>query len=604
MKKRVSTAAAAIVAALSAMLVLTSCLHIERIDPVPAETDPPIPAAPETDPPEPDAPEPAFIPVNFTLENLWEENLISNILRWNDSVTVYRDYDGGSQTESLWLRDGDRVYYTLSVYDDGEQAYSSEAGNYRGCDFYVMDEGEPVAASRWVTAEAESFDGWIETLIADFLPSELTEDILILSEDDNTYTILLKENLETDVGTVPCENTAVINKGTLAVYAYSWEYMLEGTRHYGSFTVEYNGEKLGEDVLAAWDNTARISLDVLTEAGGERTETFARPVDWQFRLVPDEGILLVSPDAMEEDGSLLFTPGGGDASVFVRDEANAVAPDSPDGSPDSAGNPGAAADPSSGELPFTLETLMETNRITNLLNRYGTLTMENETEFGYSRVYYFRFGQEGSIVRFTESGYGGDEGAEYRDVSGNLYGDSFEAGEDGGYIYYASVPDTGDYLFVDTNEEGEHYDYDLTLTEALMMGSVTDVRTEGENVVFRYAYDFDDTGESDMIYTVDAESAEIRAVGMGSGTAAVIRYGGEVPFEKELTEAFRKSRTILCHFEGVGDFTYVLPADWAFNAGWFEDLPCFADAAMKEEVSSRIPGDGQDYEIWIRTAAG
>ena len=120
---------------------------------------------------------------------------------------------------------------------------------------------------------------------------------------------------------------------------------------------------------------------------------------------------------------------------------------------------------------------------------------------------------------------------------------------------------------MDTNEEGEHYDYDLTLTEALMMGSVEDVRTEGENVVFRYAYEFDDSGESDMIYTVDAESAEIRAVGMGSGTAAVIRYGGEVPFEKELTEAFRKSRTILCHFDGVGKA-------------------------------------GQDYEIWIRTAAG
>ena len=161
---------------LTAALSLPSCIKIQKVDNVDTEPGPdapetkaPEPGAPETDEPETEAPETEapVIPVNFAYDDLLAQNQIPNLLSRYESVTITRTYDSGSTTESFWLRDGDRVLYDISVYDDGETAYSSEGGSDRGFDF-TAPSGEPVTATKWATSAAGSSTrrSWANTAIS------------------------------------------------------------------------------------------------------------------------------------------------------------------------------------------------------------------------------------------------------------------------------------------------------------------------------------------------------------------------------------------------------------------------------------------------------
>ena len=597
--KRILSHTAALLAFLILLPGLSSCLHIQKVDggspdpdigtpvPVVPDTDPPETDAPETDPPEtlPPEPDPVEVAANFTLEELTAQNGIPALLSRHESVTIRREYDGGSQTQSLWTRDGDRVCYDVSEASSDGESWQSVGGSYRGFDFMVGDEGQ-VYSSLWVCAEQMVFDGWIDALITDYLPVETAGEIRILGEDAETFTALLPENLVLDDGSaVSCDNTVVLDKGTLDIRSFRWEYVLDDVLHTGEFTVEYDGEKLGEELMADWDETMKLYVNVTTEAG-ERTETYDYPTRWQLRLLPDEGILLTSADAVVEEQSVLIEPTVQTVTVFAFDEANY-----PETEPDPVEN---------GELPFTLETLAENNRITNLLNQYGTVVLANEAEYGSYNTSYFRFGD--SIVRYTGYSWTDEDGTEYKGGHGNLGEDYFEADpERGGYVYSASVPDSGEYLFTDQNADGEHYLYDRTLTDALMMGSVTDVKKVGDNVSFRYVYEFDETGEEALTYTVEPVNVLIRSIDLESyGNSEKVLLGEDVPFEEELKKAFEKTRTILCHYGEAGDRSYTLPADWSFRPGYMEVLLFYTDAAMKELCEGPIPGDGKDYELWVR----
>ena len=165
----------------------------------------------------------------------------------------------------------------------------------------------------------------------------------------------------------------------------------------------------------------------------------------------------------------------------------------------------------------------------------------------------------------------------------------------------AHNPDTGEYLFTDTNADGEHYDDDLALTDSLIFGKVTDITREGDRVTFRYVYEWDETGDDAQTISVNTSDLLMDSAVVGNGGISMqILRGEEVPFEKELTEAFRKTRTVTVHWGEAGDKAYTLPADWAFSAGYFEDLTVYSDAAMKSEFPQPIPGDGKDYEVWVK----
>ena len=588
-------------AVLLAAVLLSSCVKISRIDSGsdtetdapwnPPETEAADPGSqPETDPPAPEPDPDENRGANFDLELLTEQNLISSLLTRHDSVTVRREYDGGSEVECLWMRGGDIVYYNEEKeFYDGEE-YTDLYAYYRG--YYIYPEPDGVTScGRWVSAEEEILGGEAETLLTAFFPSELNGEMTVLSEDEETVTVLLPELLVYEDGTEsPCENTVTVNKGTLDLYAFSWEYPLEDTIHSGSFTVEYDGEKIGAEIMADWDDTRAVTVNILTEAG-ERAETHEIPAAWGFYLYQDEGIILSSPDngaGMGIDETFYIAPGTDPVSVFAWDEANYPA--------DSAAEP-----ESLGELPFSLDDLRENNRVTNLLNKYGTLTLLNQSEYGEYSTVFFR--HDGLIVRYSYMELTDGDGTVFRQGTGTYDRDQFELNEDGeGYTYYASVPDHGAYLVYDTNKDGEHYVFDQTLTDSLMLGTASDIQSDGDAVTFRYRYDFDEEGDSVMTWVVGQEDLLIRSVSFADmGTVQTVKLGEEVPFREEFERMFEKTRTVTCHFEGVGDFSYTLPADWTFVAGYFEELPCFADAEMKEVRDSRIPGDGKDYEIWIRT---
>ena len=403
------------IAALLAMLVaaatLSGCIRIQKID----QTNKPDPSAtpegtengitlPDTDPGSTE------IPLNFDLDLLIKENAISTLLEWNDSVTVRRDYDGGTDIESYWMSDGECVSITQNLFDDGTSAM---AGNYRGFDFYVYED-DWTAASKWVTAEEMDFSGWIDNSINGYFPTALSEDMVITAEEGDYYTVRLVEDLDLGDGrTTPCVNTAVVNKGTLFLKSFAWEYYVDETRYYGSFEVEYNGERLGTDVIEDWEGFRMITIDVLTE-GGARMETFEFPGRWQLRCLPDEGIILSSPDGIEEEGTVLIGANTGAATVYARDAANTLSTD-----------PGGEATEG---LPFSLAEMMDRNRVTNLLDEFGSLSLVTHSpDYEQTKGFFLR---NGEIAEYYEV-VGDFEGEELRYGSGSFGGYNFDVEPDG-----------------------------------------------------------------------------------------------------------------------------------------------------------------------------
>ena len=107
-------------ALLLCMFVCAGCFRIRPIsNPAPGPQTEPQTGNDGSEEPGP-GPAPAF-ELNFTLENVYEQNLISNLLRWHDSVTFRQDVNGYPHLESFWLRDGDRVMISMNsgTYEDG-----------------------------------------------------------------------------------------------------------------------------------------------------------------------------------------------------------------------------------------------------------------------------------------------------------------------------------------------------------------------------------------------------------------------------------------------------------------------------------------------------
>ena len=593
----------ALLAALITATAFTGCIRIQKIDPAnnPATTGPATATdngenettgggitLPGTDDGNTDG-EP--IPVNFTLDLLCEENSIPTLLQWNDTVTIHRTYDGGETTECYWLHDGDRVAMSESISEE----YNSVAGSYRGFDFYVYPQ-DWTTATKWVTREAEVYDSWIDTSINRYFPAALSEDIEITAEDENNYTVRLVENLEMEDGrTTPCVNTAVINKATLFVQSFAWEYFDGDTRYYGGFDVEYNGERIYADVMDDWEGTRTVTIDIQTEES-TRTEEFSFPERWQLRCLPDEGIYLHSDNAFEEEGTILIGANSGAVTVIARDEANLSA----------SGTEGGATTVEG--LPFTIEELTELNRITNLTKKYGTVNLTTRTEDYTQVTSFYRRGDE--FVRVDEL-KGELDGETLSYVSGQIGDYRFDSDFEGHVTLYAEIPepeDSEDYLFYDTNADGEHYVSDLYLTEALQFtafGTIGDVKEYPNAYTFRFQYDYEGGEEDYVEYEVDNVSLYINALVYGlDGSAVRVTRGDEVGYASVIDEAFAETRDIFVHYEDGVEVHYEVPASWAFTIGYFDDLGFWADEGLKTPMDPVIPGDGENYEFWITRAVG
>ena len=120
--------------------------------------------------------------LNFTLEEVREQNKISKLLTAYSCVTVDMSDEYGKAYQSFWLKDGERVYYEVgeTEWQDEEgnpSIHHSENGSYRGISFNTYFAAEPMAYL-WVTAKPEDHtDGdYYENYISDgVLPRRLPQ---------------------------------------------------------------------------------------------------------------------------------------------------------------------------------------------------------------------------------------------------------------------------------------------------------------------------------------------------------------------------------------------------------------------------------------------
>ncbi|MBO7405836.1 MAG: hypothetical protein J6V24_12820 [Clostridia bacterium] len=484
------------------------------------------------------------------------------------------------------MSDGECVSITQNLFDDGTSAM---AGNYRGFDFYVYED-DWTAASKWVTAEEMDFSGWIDNSINGYFPTALSEDMVITAEEGDYYTVRLVEDLDLGDGrTTPCVNTAVVNKGTLFLKSFAWEYYVDETRYYGSFEVEYNGERLGTDVIEDWEGFRMITIDVLTE-GGARTETFEFPGRWQLRCLPDEGIILSSPDGIEEEGTVLIGANTGAATVYARDAANTLSTD-----------PGGEATEG---LPFSLAEMMDRNRVTNLLDEFGSLSLVTHSpDYEQTKGFFLR---NGEIAEYYEV-VGDFEGEELRYGSGSFGGYNFDVEPDGNITLYAQVPSADEEEYAFTNDS---YVNDYYLIDALQFGAFGNISNIGESedtysFRFNFAYDGAEDANDYLDYEVDKGTLFLKTITYGyDGSVAEVIPSWDSDIPDMIDEAFADSRDIFVHYEGVGEVHYEVPAAWSFRLGYFEEVSCWEDEACKTPMENFIPGDGENYEFWVTQGVG
>ncbi|MCR4905154.1 MAG: hypothetical protein K6A33_03655, partial [Clostridiales bacterium] len=265
--------------------------------------------------------------LDFTLGDVLEGNRLSNLLKAYDCVTLNASDLYGTDAECVWLRNGERVYYevveiTMDDDDGGEPlVFHSENGIYRGLGFNTYLMAEPMI-SVWVTADPQEEEDYTETLITKYLFDDPSAEAVFVTEDDETVTFSLEETTEdSDGAPMTVRGIFTVRKATLALTSCVWEYEGGMTT---AFTVSYNGNRDGEEVMKAWDKTRTLTFDIKTEAGGARTETVTVPASWLVQLLVDEGITVYFDEACT-DLTYNLLDAGGDTTLWARDEANTPA---------------------------------------------------------------------------------------------------------------------------------------------------------------------------------------------------------------------------------------------------------------------------------------
>ena len=615
MKRTVRTAAAL----LGLILLLPAaggCLKIEHIDLQEVngpETDPqgtnaPVPDAPGPDTPETEAPAPDPGPdmPEFTLDELYEKNDIRVLLASHDSVTVTRSPGSDSVgVNSFWMMDGELVYYYVNTvtYDgwDGEPMTGVyQGGIYRGLEFEVHPD-EPVTVNLWISPDAEE-NGFVpadaEGFISGFLPGYVTGEPVLTASDEKTFTVQISELAADEGGAeVECVNTLTLDRETLAVQAMEWEYDMYGETYSDSFTVTYDGERLGMDILEDWEGTRTVSVELITEAGTD-SRALVLPGLWRMNIWTWSSWFVSDEFAVPGSDSCTVAPGGGSVTLWVRDEAN-MPVDTPEGEGWDA-------------LGFTRDALIEANRITNLTVKYGTVTVSETAEYGDGKTSFFRYGEP--VVMYNTFTSFFDDGTPVETAYGSAAIGDLDFTVTPAGVLASAIPGTElpdpDYLKMYSNAEGEFYRNDLYIAGAVLEGDVTDVSRENGTVTFlvESAYLM---GDRNLIYfyTVDEESLRLLSYGEYEGEwSCSVAVGETIPFEEEFARAFADTRELRYHTRLAGEereYLYIVPASWSFSLTVYGEGASFtSDAAGLSPVENLVPPDGQSYEIWVSDAVG
>ena len=540
----------------------------------------------------------------FNLGDVRGANRISSLLSHYDTVTLDMSDQYSTDFQTLWLRDGDTVFYEVNEVsledDDGEpMVFHSENGAYRDLEFNTYLMGEPMI-NIWVTAkERDPGDVrvYYDTLLTRYIPDDPASEITLVSEDDETWTFTVDERYEGEDGVSgTITDTFMAAKDTLAILSCSWAY--ENGYVAGSFTVSYNGNRDGEEIMKAWDKTRTLTFDIKTEAGGARTETVAVPDSWLVQLLVDEGITVCFDEACTELTYNLLDAGG-DTTLWARDEANTLQASTPGGADLSPDLPG-----------FAIEDLIAANYLTVLLPQYGQVKINQTFDYGSDYMCYFPF--RDTVAYYGEGRYvfdGEDENTRFGS-DGDISYDIAADGTVSGYAY-ADTASGEDYIAYNSDAEGRFFPDNAYLTSSLYGCVITDIEEQGDVFVVHTRYAETAEGEDPFVqtYTVDRETLAIRSYAIeGTFYRLTVDYGeGLNPYEDTFRKAMADTRTVTYHIHMDGesfDRVYEVPKSWTFSLRIKEEMRFFKDKGLTDPIENLVPADQWNHEIWVTDARG
>ncbi len=251
--------------------------------------------------------------VDFTLEDLIEQNSITNLMKRHSCVTVRAAGAAhGDEGISYWMA-GDTVVHTDVWYYANER---HEMGAYGDFAFSATTPGH-ITAKLWVSP----FNDQYEDAISSAFPIKLTGDIKILSYDDDTLTIQLTgEAPAGEAVTVPAEMKAVIGRKNHELLSYSEtiEYSAGNINHVEKI-LEYDGPAVGTSVMAGWDKTRVISIETEPYVWGTYPTELTCPADWDLTIVVNPGYgVKISVAGFEADDFGEFHVSTGDEPISVE----------------------------------------------------------------------------------------------------------------------------------------------------------------------------------------------------------------------------------------------------------------------------------------------
>ena len=546
--------------------------------------------------------------LNFTLDMVREQNRISNLLSIYSSVTVDMSDEYGTSYQCFWLKDGERVFYEVdeTVWEDGEgnpASMHSESGDFRGISFNTYLAAEPTAYL-WVTASPEDHTNaeYFENFISSYIPENgsVTEGPFFILDSEDTVSFGVTENYQPpDVPAFDIHHVYTVDKGTLAILEYHMDYVAgDGSAYEGGFSVSYNGEKLGEDVMKAWDSPRTVTFDIKTEAG-ERTEAVKVPDGWFLQLLTDEGVTVFSDAALKELTYNYVENGTGDITLYARDEANIPTAQT--------------ADPSA----VTLEDLINANFVTTLTNQYDQIEIDEAYPYGTSKTFYYRLG--GEVALYVENDFQFEDGP-FQSRQGYFSDINYELGANGDVllaaypaIYEGQYQDEEQDAYMKeilTDKNGEYFSGNTYLTGLFFEGGRVAGHTEEADT---WTFQIDVSYENDVnvrryLCTVDKQTLAIRSLSEENGEYSyTVKYGGDpAPFSVELGKAMQKTHTVTYHTTVDGktaDFSYRVPTAWPFTFGVY-DMTFYKNSDFTGEVDNLVPADEKDYEFWVTNAVG
>lgn len=253
--------------------------------------------------------------VDFTLEDLVEQNSITNLMKRHSCVTI-RDAGAKKNDEgiSYWMADDFIVYTDVWYYEDERH----EMGAYGSFAYSVKTPGQ-MTAKLWVSPS----DNRNDNAISSAFPKKLTEEIKILSYDPDTLTIQLTgevwagENM-----TAPAEMKAVISRQNHELLSYSNTITYSaGNIAYTEKKLEYDSPAVGTSVMTGWDKTRVISIETDQYVWGTYPTELTCPAYWDLTIVahPQFGVkITVSGFQADDFGEFHVSTGEEPISILVH----------------------------------------------------------------------------------------------------------------------------------------------------------------------------------------------------------------------------------------------------------------------------------------------